>query len=439
MECKYEAASQNLLKIGEIPATLISWIPKVSEETQKCIAATLFDIFNASTANRVVATEAGICSVIIDILQEVKLDDTGKVSEEIVHLLIGTLSSLCSFSLTPTDLTAILRLMTTYRELGPLLLSCLSQMPRFPAVAQHFFELYDFGAGMTSDELSPSSYGLTFFAWICLDPLPTKVKTRRRCILSLLDRDFRGFELFLSENNFLVAAHYTKQSCLTVESRKPIVDSNWHSVAVVWSFGTLLGQPGSCQIVIDGQLEKEARMQIASVDKVKMRIGCGIDMPSAGSTLSSSSSFGSFGQLVGSLTSRMTRSQSNSQLTLDAAVTLTKAAERDETFGRPGTMYGLMGYNAVLDNVVGLRTLSLLHSWGPNSLLQFQSTNSATSDLQLYLQCYYHPKNTDGHLVRNLAPNGRHDACLTGRTHGAIDIRGAVHALSGICVLFPIL
>ena len=80
-----------------------------------------------------------------------------------------------------------------------------------------------------------------------------------------------------------------------------------------------------------------------------------------------------------------------------------------------------------------------MHGWGPNSLQQFQSTNQLTSELQLHLQLYYHPKNTDAHLVRNLAPNGKHDACLTGRKRGAIDIRGAVHALSGICVLFPIL
>jgi hypothetical protein len=37
MECKYEASSQNLLRIAEIPATLITWIPKVDDPTQETV------------------------------------------------------------------------------------------------------------------------------------------------------------------------------------------------------------------------------------------------------------------------------------------------------------------------------------------------------------------------------------------------------------------
>jgi len=62
--------------------------------------------------------------------------------------------------------------MTDFRDYGPLILTCLSQMPRFPSIAQHFFELYDFGSGLTSDELYPPSIGLSFFSWVCLDQLP---------------------------------------------------------------------------------------------------------------------------------------------------------------------------------------------------------------------------------------------------------------------------
>ena len=333
----------------------------------------------------------------------------------------------------------MLKLMTDFRDYGPLLLTCLSQMPRFPSVAQHFFELYEFGSGITSDEFYPPSIGLSFFAWICVDHLPFQARARRRCVLSLLDKDCRGFEIFISEQNFLIATHYTKNSCFTVESTKPIVDSYWHSIGVVWSLGSLLAQNGTCSILVDGVVVVEAKMQFSSVDKMKIRIGCGLDMPSQGRDMRSSSSFTSIGMALGSLAQRVTRSNSSNQLGMDEKVKTTRSADRDETWGRPGPLYGLMGYNVLLDCSLTPKLVALLHSWGPNSLLQFQSTNSATSELQLHLQCYYHPKNADAHLVRNLAPNGRHDACLTGRTHGAIDIRGAVHALSGIAVLFPII
>ena len=68
MECKYEAASQNLLKIGEIPSTLITWIPLVEENTQDWISETLFNMFKGSTANRVLGTEAGIIDTIIQLI-----------------------------------------------------------------------------------------------------------------------------------------------------------------------------------------------------------------------------------------------------------------------------------------------------------------------------------------------------------------------------------
>ena len=49
-------------------------------------------------------------------------------------------------------------------------------------------------------------------------------------------------------------------------------------------------------------------------------------------------------------------------------------------------------------------------------------------------------KNIDGHKVHNLAPgDDDNDGSLVGKTHGATDLRGAVHALSGVTVLYPLL
>lgn len=68
MECKYESATQNLLKIGEIPATLVTWIPLVDHKIQDWISETIFDMFKGSTANKVIGTEAGITTIIIQLI-----------------------------------------------------------------------------------------------------------------------------------------------------------------------------------------------------------------------------------------------------------------------------------------------------------------------------------------------------------------------------------
>jgi hypothetical protein len=192
--------------------------------------------------------------------------------------------------------------MTDYRDYGPILLTCLSEMPRFPSVAQHFFELYEYNSGITSDELSPTSIGISFFAWISMDHLAFQPGfPRRRIILSLLDKDHRGFELFLSETNLLVAVHYSKTGYTAVETTKTIVDSSWHSIAVVWAFGSILGSQGSCEIFVDGMKISVAKMSFSSVDRMKIRLGCGLDMPSQHASemknSTSLTSMASFGKL----------------------------------------------------------------------------------------------------------------------------------------------
>ena len=128
---------------------------------------------------------------------------------------------------------------------------------------------------------------------------------------------------------------------------KPIVDSSWHSVGVVWSLGSLLAQNGTCSIFLDGILILETKMIFSSVDKMKIRIGCGLDMPSHSRDMKTSNSFTSIGIAFGSLAQRVTRS--NSSNNIQSITKSIKSAERDEIWGRPGPLYGLMGYNVLLD------------------------------------------------------------------------------------------
>ena len=144
-------------------------------------------------------------------------------------------------------------------------------------------------------------------------------------------------------------------------------------------------------------------------------------MPSSDSNLKNSSTFSSLASLaIGNIASKISTSKSSDSLSSGITKSI-PSDRRDEIWGRPGPMYGLMGYNVLIDAPLEEKICSLFYKWGPNSLLQFQATNVETADLQIPLQCYYHPKNADGHWVRNLASSeGKHDASLTGRTRGAI-------------------
>ena len=87
----------------------------------------------------------------------------------------------------------------------------LSEMPQFPSIAQHSFELYEYGSGITADTISPSINGFSFFCWICLDSQVQNTQfCRRRVILNLIDNEYRGFEVFISQQNEIIVASLSK-------------------------------------------------------------------------------------------------------------------------------------------------------------------------------------------------------------------------------------
>ena len=84
-------------------------------------------------------------------------------------------------------------------------------MPRFPSIAQHSFELYEYGSGITADTISPAINGFSFFCWICLDSQVQNTQfCRRRVILNLIDNEYRGFEVFISQQNEIIIASLSK-------------------------------------------------------------------------------------------------------------------------------------------------------------------------------------------------------------------------------------
>ena len=159
---------------------------------------------------------------------------------KVILKVVRILTALCSFSITPDDLKSILNLMSNWTQFAPHLLSALrqvfklssrisssesdacssisitlkillSEMPQFPSIAQHSFELYEYGSGITADTISPSINGFSFFCWICLDSQVQNTQfCRRRVILNLIDNEYRGFEVFISQQNEIIIASLSK-------------------------------------------------------------------------------------------------------------------------------------------------------------------------------------------------------------------------------------
>ena len=316
-------------------------------------------------------------------------------------------------------------------------------MPQTPSISQHSFALYEYGSGITcSETISPSSKGWTFFAWVCVDTIPPG-HCRRRLLLSLIDDDdWCGYEIFISQQNQLVLASLTQSHFSWVsEPVDALTDGQWHSIAVAWT------QPKTgamCQLYIDGQLVNEVSMtSLPSTGQLRVRLGHGLDVPRVApskelpTSKSLSNLAGAAFVAVSGLARRVKKSSSSSQIS--SKMNQITNFEQDQTFGRPGPLCGLLGYCTLVEGACQATHFEYLHKLGPNSLSQYQATCEVTVELQRVLRLYYHPKNVSGHKVYNLAPGDYGDASLVGQTHGATDLRGAIHTLSGVTVLYPLL
>ena len=82
-------------------------------------------IFKTSTANRVLGCESKLIRNIIELLGAIKKDDV-ELAQGVTEKLIHLISELCSFSISPSNLTSLLRLATDYRQYAPAILTSLS-------------------------------------------------------------------------------------------------------------------------------------------------------------------------------------------------------------------------------------------------------------------------------------------------------------------------
>ena len=335
-------------------------------------------------------------------------------------------------------------------------------MPQIPSIAQHSFELYEYGSGITGNSVSATVTGFCFFCWICVDQIAqTDKKSRRRIILNLLDDQFRGYEVFITQTNELVIAISEKNEYLYYSRDfSKVMDGQWHSLSISWSNQTKMGQlrsSGISWVTVDGfEFSKPVSVAIPTTSSLRIRIGHGLDAPIPGSqdkmksgsnfikaSTSLSSIAGAAFGVVSGVAKKVTRSGSSSSISDE--IQNIKQFSQDETFGRPGPLCGLLGYCSLIEGAMSAKHNQFLNELGPNSFSQYQSNCPTTSNLQRGLKIYYHPKNIDAHRVYNLAPtwNGspldNNDASLVGKTHGATDLRSAIHALSGVTVLYPLL
>ena len=403
--------------------------------------------------------------IIIQILINVKNQKIKKLRRCVVLKLIQLISLLCSFSIEPEHLKSILNLMSNWTQYAPNLLSALSEMPQIPSIAQHSFELYEYGSGITANSISATATGFTFFCWICLDQMNSsefRNFPRRRVIFNLLDDQFRGFEIFISQKNELVVGISEKNEYLYYSNDfTKVMDGQWHSLSVTWSNQTKIGQlrsTGLSWIVVDGfEFGRPVSVPIPTTSQLRVRIGIGLDVPNSTLTTDKNKNTSGFIKASNSLSSiagaafgvvsgvakKVTRSTSSNSISAD--ICQIPQLDQDEKFGRPGPLCGLLGYSSLIEATMTPKQNQFLHELGPNSLSQYQSTCSHTANLQRNLKIYYHPKNIDAHRVYNLAPvwpgapSDNNDASLVGKTHGATDLRSAIHALSGVTVIYPLL
>ena len=110
------------LKIGHIPASLISHFAEFDDDTQDYVLNTIVSLFQTSTANKVIAHGVGFVPTIVDILGSIKSKKLN-IRDQLTLQLIRLLSLLCSFSITPDNLRSILNLMSHWPQFAPYILS----------------------------------------------------------------------------------------------------------------------------------------------------------------------------------------------------------------------------------------------------------------------------------------------------------------------------
>lgn len=466
---------------------LLQWLPDLSgqRDLQLLVAEWLAAVSGGSRSCRTVAVEAGMVGALLQVLSEPQ-----NLDRQCADALLGLLQELGSLCLRPEELKSLLRLLRMDQNNGAVgrkihpyctrMICVLSAMAAREGrdSALQYFDLTPPMAGIMVPTVQrwPGS-GFAFHAWLCLNmdfppyhseffnnnkhpPNTDKGSQydmgkgpRRKQLYSFFTASGTGLEAFFTMEGVLVVAVCTKKDYMAVALPEyPLVDSRWHSVAVVHIPGRRPFGQNLVTIYIDGEQQKTAPLRFPSFSEPFIYCGIG----SAGHRTSTTTTSPNLPSSFTSCPSpefafpphapSLLRSQSFPASfaggrwgsTPDSPVHTISAGLQDTEWGSPTSLDGLLGTAFICHEALQPAQARALHAAGPNHVALFKA-DGELSELNSKLLLYYTPQAFKSQICLDLAPHHQHDGRLTGHRVVSWDTKDVVNVVGGIGVLLPML
>ncbi|KAM4736367.1 neurobeachin-like protein 2 isoform 1-T1 [Anableps anableps] len=466
---------------------LLQWLPDLSgqRDLQLLVAQWLAAVSGGSRSCRTVAVEAGMVGALLQVLSQPQ-----SLDRQCADALLGLLQDLGSLCLRPEELKSLLRLLRMDQDSGVVggrihpyctrMICVLSAMAAREGrdSALQYFDLTPPMAGIMVPTIQrwPGS-GFAFHAWLCLNmdfppyhseffnnnKHPSNADKgaqydmgkgpRRKQLYSFFTASGTGLEAFFTMEGVLVVAVCTKKDYMAVALPEyPLVDSRWHSVAVVHIPGRRPFGQNLVTVYIDGEQQKTAQLRFPSFSEPF--IYCGIGSAGHRTTTTTTSP-----NLPSSFTScpspefafpshapSLLRSQSFPASfaggrwgpTAGSPVHIISAGLQDTEWGSPTSLDGLLGTAFICHEALQPAQARALHAAGPNHVPLFKA-DGELSELNSKLLLYYTPQAFKSQICLDLAPHHQHDGRLTGHRVVSWDTKDVVNVVGGIGVLLPLL
>uniref|UniRef100_A0A8C9XVM0 Neurobeachin-like protein 2 n=1 Tax=Sander lucioperca TaxID=283035 RepID=A0A8C9XVM0_SANLU len=459
---------------------LLQWLPDLSSQRdlQLLVAQWLAAVCGASLSCRTVAVEAGMVGALLQVLSQPQ-----SLDRQCADALLGLLQDLGSLCLRPEELKSLLRLLRVDQDNGAVggkvhpycartiqILSAMAAREGQDSALQ-YFDLTPPMAGIMVPTVQrwPGS-GFAFHAWLCLNmefsnnrKPPANSGTgaqhdmgkgpRRKQLYSFFTASGTGLEAFFTMEGVLVVAVCTKKDYMAVTlPEHPLVDSCWHSVAIVHIPGRRPFGQNLVNIYIDGEQRKTAQLRFPSfsepftsccIGSAGHRTTTTTTSPNLPTSSSSNPSpefaFPAHGpSLIRSQSFPATFAGGRWGSFGDSPVHTIPAGLQDTEWGTPTSLDGLLGAAFICHEALQQTQTRTLHAAGPNHVSLFKAEGEL-SDLNSKLLLYYTPQAFKSQICLDLSPNHQYDGRLTGHRVVNWDIKDVVNVMGGIGVLLPLL
>ncbi|XP_008283899.1 neurobeachin-like protein 2 isoform X4 [Stegastes partitus] len=463
---------------------LLQWLPDLSgqRDLQLLVAQWLAAVCGGSLSCRTVAVEAGMVGALLQVLSQPQ-----SLDRQCADALLGLLQDLGSLCLKPEELKSLLRLLRVDQDnsavVGKVHPYCTRIIRVLSAMAARegqdsalqYFDLTPPMAGIMVPTIQrwPGS-GFSFHAWLCLNmEFPSDFSNRkpsassgmgaqhdlgkgprRKQLYSFLTASGTGLEAFFTMEGVLVVAVCTKKDYMAVALPEyPLVDSCWHSVAIVHIPGRRPFGHNLVTIYIDGEQRKTAQLRFPSfsepftsccIGSAGHRTTITTTSPNLPTSFSATPPSPEFAfpshapSLIRSQSFPATFAGGRWGSLGDSPVHTIPAGLQDTEWGTPTSLDGLLGTAFICHEALQPAQTKNLHANGPNHVSLFK-VDGELSDLNSKLLLYYTPQAFKSQICLDLAPNHQYDGRLTGHRVVNWDIKDVVNVVGGIGVLLPLL